>query len=61
MFLDNFSALALYTNHHGKTDLVELKMKLEPGTIPKISKMRPYNPDQKLELLQIDEWRAGSH
>ena len=30
MFLDNFLALELHNNHYGKTDLVELKIDLEP-------------------------------
>ena len=47
MFLDNFSALALH-NHYRKTDLVELKIDLEP--VHKISKVRPLNPDQKKNL-----------
>ena len=56
-FIDNFLALALLNNHDGKTDLVELKLNLEPGTVPKRSKVRLLNPDQKRNLKdQIDEW-----
>ena len=57
MFLENFSALALHPNHYGKTDLLELKIELEAGTIPKRSKVRPLNPDQRANLKeQLDEW-----
>ena len=44
MFLDNFLVLSLHTNYYGKTDLVELKINLEPGTVPKRSKVRPLKP-----------------
>ena len=34
-----------------------LDINLEPGTVPKRSKVRPLNPDQKRNLKdQIDEW-----
>ena len=50
-------ALSLHTNHYGKTDLVELQIDLEPGTVPKRSKVRLLKPDQKRKLKdQIDEW-----
>jgi len=57
MFLENFSALALHKNHYGKTDLLELRIELEAGTVPKRSKVRPLNPDQRANLKeQLDEW-----
>ena len=57
MFLDNFSALALHPNLYWKTDLLELKKELEAGTVPKKSKARPFNPDQRSNLKeQLDEW-----
>ena len=56
MFLDNFSALALHPNLYWKTDLLELKKELEAGTVPKKSKARPLNPDQRSNLKeQLDE------
>ena len=30
LFLENFSALALHPNHYGKTDILELKIELQP-------------------------------
>ena len=57
MLLDNFSALALHTNHYGKTYLLELKIELEALTVPKRLKVRPLNPDQTANLKkQIYEW-----
>ena len=57
LFLDNFEVLALYPNHYGKTDLLEMKMELEPGTVPKRSGVRPLYTDQRSDLKnQIDEW-----
>ena len=57
LFLENFSALALHPNHYGKTDILELKIELEPGAVPKRSKVRPLNPDQRANLKeQLDEW-----
>jgi len=46
LFLENFSTLALHPNHYGKTDLLELRIELQPGALPKRSKVRPLNPDQ---------------
>ena len=37
LFLANFSALALHPNHYGKTDILELKIELQPGAVPKRS------------------------
>ena len=57
LFLENFSTLALHPNHYGKTDLLELRIELQPGTVPKRSKVRPLNPDQPANLKeQLDEW-----
>jgi len=54
---DNFSNLALHPNHYGKTDLLELRIELQPGAVPKRSKVRPLNPDQRANLKeQLDEW-----
>ena len=37
--------------------IYSLDIDLEPGTVPKRSKVRPLNPDQKRNLKdQIDEW-----
>ena len=56
-FLDNSLALALHNDHNRKTDLVKLKIDLEPGTVPKRSIVRLLNPDQKRNLKdEIDEW-----
>ena len=44
LFMENFSALALHPNH--KTDILELKIELEPGAEPKRSKVRLLNPDE---------------
>ena len=57
LFLENFSTLALHQNHYGKTDLLKLRIELQPGAVPKRSKVRPLNPDQRLNLKeQLDEW-----
>ena len=57
LFLENFSTLALHPNHYGKADLLELRMELQPGAVPKRSKVRPLNPDQCANLKeQVDEW-----
>ena len=57
LFLENFSTLALHPNHYGKTDLLELWIELQPGAVPKRSKVRPLNPDQWANLKeQLDEW-----
>ena len=59
LFLDNFEVLALYPNHYGKTktDLLEMKIELEPGAVPKRSGVRPLNPDQRSDLKnQINDW-----
>ena len=40
LFLENFLALALHPNHYGKTDILELKIELQPGALPKRSKVR---------------------
>ena len=32
LFLENFSALALHPNHYGKTDILVLKIELQPGS-----------------------------
>ena len=57
LFLENFSALALHPNHYGKTDILELKIELQPGAVPKRSKVRLLNPDQRSNLKdQLDEW-----
>ena len=57
LFLENFSTLALHPNHYGKTDLLELRIELQPGAVPKRSKVRPLNPDQRANLKeQLDEW-----
>ena len=61
MFQDNFSALVLNNNHYGKTDLVKLKIDLEPGTVPKRSKVSPLNPDQKRNLIDRRVDRARCH
>ena len=50
LVLDNFEVLVLYPNHYGKTDLLEMKIELEPGTVPKRSGIRPLNPDQRSDL-----------
>jgi len=34
LFLENFSTLALHPNHYGKTDLLELRIELQPGAVP---------------------------
>ena len=31
--------------NYGKTDILELKKELQPGAVPKRSKVRPLNPD----------------
>jgi len=57
LFLENYSTLALHPNHYGKTDLLELRIELQPGAVPKRSKVRPLNPDQCVNLKeQLDEW-----
>ena len=57
LFLENFSTLALHPNQYGKTDLLELWIELQPGAIPKRSKVRPLNPDQCANLKELlDEW-----
>ena len=57
LFLENFSMLALHANHYGKTDLLELWIELQPGAVPKRSKVRPLNPDQSASLKEhLDEW-----
>ena len=57
MFLENFSALVLHPNHYGKTNILELKIELQPGAVPKRSKVRLLNPDQRANLKeQLDEW-----
>ena len=57
LFLENFSTLALHPNHYGKADLLELPIELQPGAVPKRSKVRPLNPDQPANLKeQVDEW-----
>ena len=53
LFLENFSALALHPNHYGKTDILELKIELQPGAVPKRSKVSPLNPDQRSNLKDI--------
>ena len=54
LFMENFSALALHPNH--KTDILELKIELEPGAEPKRSKVRLLNPDQRANLKeQLDD------
>ena len=61
LFLENFSTLALHPNHYGKTDFLELRIELQPGAVPKRSKVRPLNPDQCANLKeQQDEWIATS-
>ena len=56
LFLENFSALALHPNHYGKTDILELKIELEPGAVPKRSKVTLLNPDQRANLKeQLDD------
>ena len=50
MVLDNFSALVLHPNHYGKTYILELKIELEAGTVPKRSKVRSLNLDQRVNL-----------
>jgi len=52
LFLENFSMLALHPNHYGKTDLLELRIELQPGAVPKRSKVRPLNPDQRANLKE---------
>ena len=47
LFLENFSKLALHPNHYRKTDLLELRIELQPGAEPKRSKVRLLNPDQR--------------
>ena len=62
LFLENFSTLALHPNHYGKTDLLELRIELQPGAVPKRSKVRPLNPDQRANLKeQLDEWIQHRH
>ena len=57
LILENFSTLALHPNHYGKTDLLELGIELQPGAVPKRSKVRPLNPYQRANLKeQLDEW-----
>ena len=57
LFLDDFSVLALYPNHYGKTDLLEMMIELEPEAVPKRSGVRPLNPDQRSDLKnQINDW-----
>ena len=57
LFLENFSTLALHPNNYGKTDLLELRIELQPGAVPKRSKVRPLNPDQCANLKeQLDKW-----
>ena len=57
MFSKKFSALALHPNHYGKTDILEFKIELEAGAVPKRSKVRPLNLDQRANLPdQLDEW-----
>ena len=57
MFLENFWALALHPNHYEKTDILELKIELEAEAIPKRSRVRSLNPDQRANLKeQLDKW-----
>ena len=57
LFLDNFEVLELYPNHYEKTDLLEMKIELELGAVPKRSGVRPLNPDQRSDLKnQINDW-----
>ena len=57
LFLENFSTLALHPNHYGKADLLELRIELQPGAVPKRSKVKPLKPDQRANLKeQLDEW-----
>ena len=57
LFLENFSTFALHPNHYGKTDLLELRIELQPRVVPKRTKVRPLNPDQRGNLKeQLDEW-----
>ena len=45
--------LALHPNHYRKTDILKLRIELEPGAVP----TRPLNPDQRVNLKeQLDEW-----
>jgi len=53
LFLDNFSFTSY---HYGKTDILELRIELEPGVVPKRSKVRPLNPNQRENLQeQVDD------
>jgi len=52
LFLENFSTLALHPNYYGKTDLLQLQIELQPGAVPKRSKVRPLNPDQRANLKE---------
>ena len=57
LFLDNPEVLALYPNHYGKRDLLEKKIELEPGAVPKRSGVRPLDTGQRSDLKnQIDDW-----
>ena len=40
LFLENFLALELHPNHYGKTDILELRIELQPGAVPKRSKVK---------------------
>ena len=43
----------------GKTSLIEFEIRLEPGTKPVKTKLRPINPKQRASLKeQIDKWVA---
>ena len=53
LFLDNFSFTSY---HYGKTNILELRIELELGAVPKRSKVRPLNPNQKGNLKeQVDD------
>ena len=57
LFLDHFEVLATNPSQYGETEVLEMKIDLEPGVIPYKSQVRPLNPDQNENLQdQIDEW-----
>ena len=51
-------ALALHPNHYGKTDILELKIVSEAGAVPKRSRVRQLNPDQRGNLKDQLEGRT---
>ena len=57
LFVNNFKVLAKYPSQYGKNKVLKIKIDLVLGVIPYKYRVRPLNPDQKVNLqTQIDEW-----